>query len=132
MGEPHGNLQDPDDPRWVVLAALQWRWAVRLGEPLKGRLSAVNEQRWMRVQPLVEQAWAAPDTARVYDLAEQIAAILGLRQPLAEAMLLLLTTTRGRPRRRRRAPSESGRGLDRPGRPTRPGRSPARSARGWR
>ncbi len=95
LGEPHGTLQDPDDPRWVVLAALQWRWAVRLGEPLKGRLSAVNQQRWMRIQPLVEQAWAAPDTARVYDLAEQVAAILGLRQPLPEAMLPLLAVTRG-------------------------------------
>ena len=37
LGQPRGELQDPDDPRWVVLAAVQWRWARRLGLPLKGQ-----------------------------------------------------------------------------------------------
>lgn len=95
LGHPRGELQDPDDPRWVVLAALQWRWAQRLGLPLNGRLSALNRRRWDQVKPLVERAWVAPDTGRVYDLAEQIVAILGLEQPLPQCLPVPVAPNRG-------------------------------------
>ena len=95
LGQPRGELQDLDDPRWVVLAAVQWRWAQRLGLPLKGRLSALNQRRWRKVKPLVERAWTARDTGRVYDLAEQIVAILGLRQTLSENLPMPVAANRG-------------------------------------
>ena len=95
LGQPRGELQDPDDPRWVVLAAVQWRWAQRLGLPLKGRLSALNRRRWRKVKPLVERAWTARDTGRVYDLAEQIVAILGLQQTLPESLPMPVAPNRG-------------------------------------
>ena len=95
LGEPHGDPAGPDDPRWVVLAAVQWRWAQRLGLPLKGQLSALNRRRWRRVKPLVERAWTARDTGRVYDLAEQIVAILGLQQPLPESLPMPAAPNRG-------------------------------------
>lgn len=79
----------------MVLAALQWRWAQRLGLPLNGYLSAVNRRRWRQVKSLVERAWVAPDTGRVYDLAEQIVAILGLEQPLPQCVPVPVAPTRG-------------------------------------
>ena len=95
LGQPRGELQDLDDPRWVVLAAVQWRWAQRLGLPLKGRLSALNQRRWRKVKPFVERAWTARDTGRVYDLAEQIVAILGLQQTLPESLPMPAAPNRG-------------------------------------
>ncbi len=95
LGQPRGELRDPDDPRWVVLAALQRRWALRLGEPMKGRLTELNRARWRRAEPLVEEAWRAPDTARVYELAEQIVAMLGLLQPLPESLPMPVAPSRG-------------------------------------
>ncbi len=95
LGEPRDDLQDPDDPRWVIVAALHWRWAQRLGEPLKGRLSPRNRGLWRRVRPLVERAWAAPDTGRVYDLADQIVRILGLGPVMPDRVLVLVAPGRG-------------------------------------
>ena len=95
LGQPRGDLQDPDDPRWVVVAALHWRWAQRLDEPLKGELSPRNRRLWRRVRPLVERAWAAPDTGRVYDLAEEIVRMLGLGPALPEPPLVLVAPGRG-------------------------------------
>jgi hypothetical protein len=46
MYEQSPELEATDDPGQVVAAALQWRWAVRLGVGLKGELSEVNKERW--------------------------------------------------------------------------------------
>lgn len=59
------NLEASDDPGQVVAAALQYRWAYRLGVSLKGELSVVNQERWERVRPLVEAAWVAPSSLEV-------------------------------------------------------------------
>ena len=83
-------------PPWVVQYALQRRWALRLGLSVKGQLLALNHQHWGRVEPLVEQAWAAPETGPVYDPAEQIVAILGLQGSVPAAMLPLPGITHGR------------------------------------
>ena len=124
LGEPHGNLQDPDDPRWVVLAALQWRWAVRLGEPLKG---AVGGQRAaLDADPATRGAGVggAGHRARVRpgraDRGHPGPTAAAGRGDAAAPHHHAWTS-----RRRRRASSQPGRGLDRPGRRTRPGRSGA-------
>lgn len=74
------NLEAGDDPRQVVAAALQYRWAYRLGESLKGELSAVNQERWEKVRPLVEAAWVASSSLEVDRFAERIVEILDLKE----------------------------------------------------
>jgi len=74
------NLEGSEDPGQVVAAALQHRWAYRLGESLKGELSAINQERWERVRPLVEAAWVADSSLEVDRYAERIVEILDLKE----------------------------------------------------
>jgi hypothetical protein len=74
------ELEATDDPGQVVAAALQYRWAYRLGLPLKGNLSAPNRGLWERVKPLVERAWVASSSLEVDRIARRIVRILGLKE----------------------------------------------------
>jgi hypothetical protein len=69
-----------DDPTEVLNMVLQSRWAERIEKPLKGGLSAKNKSLWEKVQPLVEEAWEAPDSQRVDEIAEEIISILDLKE----------------------------------------------------
>jgi hypothetical protein len=73
------DLRPTDDPGQVLAAALQHRWASALQRPLKGALSAINQERWERVCPLVESAWNAADTDTVSRTAQEIVDLLHLR-----------------------------------------------------
>jgi hypothetical protein len=74
------ELEATDDPGQVVAAALQYRWAYRLGLPLKGELSAGNQDRWQRARPMVEAAWVASSSAEVDRIAAKIVKMLGLKE----------------------------------------------------
>ncbi|HWO93675.1 MAG TPA: hypothetical protein VNL92_02835, partial [Dehalococcoidia bacterium] len=74
------ELDATDDPGQVVAAALQWRWAVRLGVGLKGELSEVNKERWEQVRPMAEEAWVAATSEEVNTIAWRIVQILGLNE----------------------------------------------------
>ncbi len=68
----------------VIDACLAWRWAhTRGGErkmlrQLKLDGDAVAGELWMKIKPLVEAAWHAPDTSEVIRLGREILKILGL------------------------------------------------------
>jgi hypothetical protein len=64
----------------VVAYFLQLRWARRLGRPVKGALSAVNQERWEKVEELVLEAWEAETSETVNRNAEEIVRILGLKE----------------------------------------------------
>jgi hypothetical protein len=74
------ELEATDDPGQVVGAALQWRWAVRLGLGLKGELSEVNRERWEQVRPMAEEAWVASTSDEVNTIAWRIVTLLGLTE----------------------------------------------------
>lgn len=74
------ELDATDGPGQVVAAALQWRWAVRLGVGLKGELSAVNKERWEQVRPMAEEAWIAATSEEVNTIAWRIVQLLGLTE----------------------------------------------------
>lgn len=74
-------LETDDRPGHVVSAALQWRWAARLGRGLKGELSELNQARWTQVRPLAEAAWAAATSDEVNAIAARIVELLGLTEP---------------------------------------------------
>jgi hypothetical protein len=80
MYEMSPELEATDDPGQVIAAALQWRWAVRLGVGLKGELSAVNKERWEQVRPMAEEAWVAATSEGVNTIAWRIAQLLGLSE----------------------------------------------------
>jgi len=88
MYDQNPELESTDDPGQVVAAALQHRWAVRLGFGLKGPLSAVNQERWEKVRPLVEQAWVADSSTKVDRIALEIVKILGLREDQVPAWVI--------------------------------------------
>lgn len=74
------ELEGSDDPGQVVAAALQYRWAYRLGFALKGVLSVDNQGRWETVRPFVEKAWVAETSLEVDRIARRIVRILGLKE----------------------------------------------------
>jgi hypothetical protein len=111
MYERSPELQPTDDPGQVVAAALQYRWAVRLGLPLKGGLSAVNQERWRQVRPLVEEAWVAESSIEVDRIAHRIVDLLGLKEHQMPAWVVVLLDKCAGARGRgdgseRRAPSQ--------------------------
>ncbi|MHB9026430.1 MAG: hypothetical protein ACYC7E_20015 [Armatimonadota bacterium] len=71
-------------PHEVVSYFLQLRWAQRLGQPVKGELSPLNQQLWEEIKPLVFDAWEADSTAIVNHLAEEIFEILGFNSQSAQ------------------------------------------------
>ena len=73
-------VEPGDDPVQVVAYFLQLRWARRIGRSVKGVLSARNRALWEEVAPLVEEAWVAPTTERVAELAREIVRRLGLTE----------------------------------------------------
>lgn len=78
--EQSPELDATDDPGQVVAAALQWRWAVRLGVGLKGELSEINKERWEQVRPMAEDAWVATSSEEVNTIAWRIVELLGLTE----------------------------------------------------
>jgi len=70
-----------DCPGQVVSYFLQLRWANRLNKPVKGNLSAVNKDRWDKIEPLVIEAWEGQTSEVVNRNAEEIVRILGLKEP---------------------------------------------------
>jgi hypothetical protein len=82
---------------------LIWRWSWdRIGEREMLdllRISPGGERLWIRVKPLVEQAWGAADTGRVIELAREILEILGI-DPRSRPMKLNWTSTKDIPRAR--------------------------------
>jgi len=74
------DLEPTEDPGHVVAAALQHRWAVRLGETLKGELSEKNQKLWEEIRPLVEKAWVADSSKKVDRIAHRIVKILGIKE----------------------------------------------------
>jgi hypothetical protein len=78
--EKSPEMEPTDDPGQVVAAALQWRWAVRLGVGLKGELSEVNKERWEQVRPVAEEAWVAATSDEVNTIAWHIVQLLGLNE----------------------------------------------------
>jgi hypothetical protein len=86
-----------DDAARVLGACLLWRWAHdRDGHETMASVVGLEgdaEQLWLdEVRPLVEQAWVAPDTQKVVDLARRILEILDLPEgwELPEWLLLML------------------------------------------
>ena len=69
-----------DSPGEVVSYFLHLRWALRLGRPVKGALSSINQDRWLKVKPLVEECWLATTSGLVDKNAEEIVRILDLKQ----------------------------------------------------
>jgi hypothetical protein len=82
------ELEANDDPGQVIAAALQWRWAVRLGVGLKGELSDINRDRWEHVRPLAEEAWSAETSEDVNDIAARIVEMLGITEVEIPAWVL--------------------------------------------
>jgi hypothetical protein len=70
-----------DLPDEVVLYFLQLRWAERIGCPVKGSLSARNQQLWESIAPLVYESWQANSSRDVDDNAAQIVVDLGFDEP---------------------------------------------------
>jgi len=73
-------VRPSDDPSEVVSYFLQLRWAERIGEPIKGSLSAHNQALWREVEPLVRAAWEAESSAEVDEYAGQIVDVLKLKE----------------------------------------------------
>jgi len=107
-------LEPTDDPGQVIAAALQWRWAVRLGLDLKGELSEINKDRWDQVRPMAEEAWVSASTKEVDLIAWRIVTLLGIKEddipPWVVSSLDRCGGTRaGDDRAERSAPSAPGR-----------------------
>jgi len=94
------ELEPADDPGQVVAAALQYRWAYRLGQPLKGELSPTNRERWDRVRPLVEKAWVAATSTEVDRIAGRIVRMLDLKEHEVPAWVVAQSDRCGGARRR--------------------------------
>ncbi len=62
----------------VILYFLQLRWAARIGQPVKGGLSAKNRLLWEKVKPLVFEAWEAETSETADHNAAEIVGILGV------------------------------------------------------
>ncbi len=71
---------ESDSPGQVVSYFLQLRWANRIGQPVKGVLSAKNQELWQKVEPLVYEAWEAETSEVVDRKAQEIVDILGLKE----------------------------------------------------
>ena len=72
---------ESDDPVQVLNYVLQLRWANRAEAPVNGELSPGNGKLWLRIEPLVLEAWSA-DSSRVCDRnAEEIVRVLGIEEP---------------------------------------------------
>jgi len=69
-----------DSPGEVVAYFLQLRWAKRIGKEVKGSLSSKNKKLWQKIEPLVYKAWEADASEVVYQSAERIVKILGLKE----------------------------------------------------
>jgi hypothetical protein len=72
-----------DAPTEVVAYFLQLRWAHRIGQPVKGELSPMNQHRWETIKSLVFAAWQTESTHAVNRHAEAITELLGLHRPTA-------------------------------------------------
>jgi hypothetical protein len=76
--KPFSMEQDPAQA--AFRCCLYWRWAREHLEagafPTHMRMDRAARERWEKVRPLVEEAWRAPDTIRVIELARQVLAIL--------------------------------------------------------
>ncbi len=81
-------MEPTDDPGQVIAAALQWRWAVRLGVGLKGDLSEINKERWAQVRPMAEEAWVAATSEEVNTIARRIVQLLGLTETQIPAWVI--------------------------------------------
>jgi hypothetical protein len=73
----------PSDPRWqAVVCCLGWRWAHTRADEYRLlaqlQVSEPGVALWRSVRPLAEQAWRAPNTTRVIELAQVILEALGL------------------------------------------------------
>jgi hypothetical protein len=68
-----------DSPSEVVSYFLQLRWATRIGQPVKSKLSAKNQVLWERIEPLVHEAWEAETSKVVNRNAAKIVDILRLQ-----------------------------------------------------
>jgi hypothetical protein len=69
-----------DSSNEVVSYFLQLRWATRIGQPVKGELSAKNLVLWEKVKPLVREAWEAETFEIVSRNAAKIVDILKLQE----------------------------------------------------
>jgi len=69
-----------DSPGEIVNYFLQLRWAKRIKQPVKGKLSAACEKLWGKVETLVYESWGAENSEVVDNNAEQIVRILGLKE----------------------------------------------------
>jgi len=65
-------------PGEVVAYFLQLRWANRIGRAVKGGLSPENEILWMKIRPLVYEAWCASSSEIVHRNAKKIVDALGI------------------------------------------------------
>ena len=105
--------EESEAPWQVVACCLAWRWAHdRAGEKAMLRrlkVGADGAALWATVRPLVEDAWAAPDTAGVIELARRVLEALGLPpgRPIPEWLKTLAPPT-GIPKGRREAPLTPG------------------------
>ena len=94
---------DSDSPGQLLAYLLQHRWAIRLGEAVKGTLSAHNRTLWAEIEPLVHEAWEAPTTETVYRNAARIVDLLSLREDDVPDWVHALSEQLGTPRGVRRA-----------------------------
>ncbi len=78
--QAHEVDEASDSPGQVVGYFLQLRWARRLGMPVKGGLSLVNQERWRSVEALVYEAWESTTSETVNGNAEEIVRRLGLTE----------------------------------------------------
>jgi len=68
-----------DNPGEVIAYFLQLRWAAQIGKPVKGSLSAKNQDLWEKVKSLVFAAWEAETFDLVCKNAAEIVRILGFK-----------------------------------------------------
>ena len=73
----------------VLNYALQWRWSLRSGMPVKGSLSTPNQALWALCEPLVRECWTAETSETSDKNAAEIARILDLIEPDSELQKLL-------------------------------------------
>ena len=73
----------------VLNYALQWRWSLRSGMPVKGSLSTPNQALWALCEPLVRECWTAETSETSDRNAAEIARILDLTEPDSELQKLL-------------------------------------------
>jgi len=69
-----------DSPGEIIAYFLQLRFAKRIEKEVKGSLSEKNQKLWQKIEPLVYKAWEADASEVVYQSAERIVKILGLKE----------------------------------------------------